>query len=177
MEYSHLLYQIGNLTWIGYVLALLVAFYLKVGNKSYFFGALVLVIANLAMQLTEPLLVQLAASHKELVRALWYPTWATFDLISIYAIYLLHIRARCSIGFESASLVISFAALSLLQGIRYFDQFYFATNYLVEAYKISINSINIACLIIVLLPLMRWLRKKAAPTANWISTKTMRRPE
>lgn len=155
MDYSEVLYQIGNLTWVGYVFALSCVFYLKIGSKSYYFGVLVLVVANLAMQVTEPLLVELSRQgNRELVRSLWYPTWTAFNLASIYAIYLLHVRARCSITFESTSLVISFTALSLLQFARYFDQIFFETNYLVEFYKVAINSINLGCFVIAIWPLL-----------------------
>lgn len=164
-DYSYWLYQIGNYTWLGYVVVLASVFVLKVGDKSYYYGATVLVIANLIMQILEPALVELSQHNKELVRAIWYPTWALCDLAAIYVIYQLHHRAKCTVQFVSKSLLLSMAVLSVWQAIRYFDQFVLMTNVLAEAYKISVITINFSCLVIATWPLiiMRISNKRSSP--------------
>jgi hypothetical protein len=160
MEYSYWLYQIGNYTWLGYLIALAIVFAIKAGDKSYYFGATVLVIANLIMQILEPALVELSQYEKGLVRTIWYPTWAFCDLAAIYVIYKLHRRSQCTVKFVSKSLLISLAVLCVWQAVRYFDQFVLMTNSLAGAYKISVVSINIGCLFIAILPVVTKLIEK-----------------
>ncbi|WP_460861029.1 hypothetical protein [Rheinheimera gaetbuli] len=160
MEYSYFLLQVGNYTWLAYILAFVVVFKLGLADRSYCFGVAVLIVSNLIMQVVEPGLVALSSYHKELVRQLWYPTWASFALISIYAINLLHKKTHCSIGFVSKSIVYAFCALGLLQFLRYFDYLVLQTNALAMLYRYGVNAINIGAVIILLAPVFTALTQK-----------------
>lgn len=152
MDYSQFLFQVGNYTWLAYIIAFGIVFKAGDADRSYCFGSAVLIISNLIMQIVEPGLVALSAYDKELVRQLWYPTWASFALLSIYAIYLLHRKSKCSIGFVAVSIVYAFGALGVLQGLRYFDYLVLQTDSLRMLYRYGVNAINVGCIFILLTP-------------------------
>lgn len=163
MEYSHFLLQVGNYTWLAYIIAFVAVFKLSLADRSYCFGAAVLIVSNLIMQVVEPGLVALSPYNKELVRQLWYPTWASFALVSIYAINLLHKKTYCSIGFVSKSIVYAFCGLGLLQFVRYFDYLVYQTNYFDWLYRYGVNAINIGAVFIMLTPIFAALWRKLKP--------------
>lgn len=167
MEYSQFLLQVGNYTWIGYILAFAIVFKLSLADRSYCYGSAVLIVSNLIMQIVEPGLMALSSYDKNLVRQLWYPTWTGFALLSIYSIYLLHKKSHCTVGFVSVSVVYAFSALGLLQVLRYFDYLVLQTDMLRLLYRYGVNAINIGCVFILLIPVLIKLLDKARLKKAW----------
>ncbi|MBZ9610787.1 hypothetical protein [Rheinheimera maricola] len=162
MDYSNFLFQVGNYTWLGYMLATFLVVVLNLADKSYYFGSAVLIMSNLAMQVTEPALMRLVNDYNSLIVLVWYPVWALYAMVSVYVIYLLHVRAKLTMGFVASSMMISFAGLCTLQVVRFFDRLVFQTDLLGVVYKIGINSINIGCLFILLFPIAISLKEMLA---------------
>lgn len=160
MDYSQFLFQVGNYTWLGYILAFAAVFKADVADRSYCYGAAVVIVSNLVMQIVEPALVALSEYDKQLVRQLWYPTWAGFALLSICSIYLLHKKSQCTIGFVALSIVYGFSALGVLQALRYFDYLVFQTDGLRILYRYGVNAINIGFVFVLLTPVLSRLIQK-----------------
>lgn len=154
MDYSTFLYNLGNFVWVMYLVLFVVVVLFNFADKSYLLGTLVLIISNLAMQLTEPVLVKLAEDFNHFIAHAWYLVWSIFSFISVVAIYLLHKRTNTIIGFESISYLLAFLAMCMLQLVRYFDRLVLETDVLGELYRVGVNSINIGCVLIVALPLL-----------------------
>ncbi len=163
MDYSQFLFEVGNYTWLAYIVAFAIVFKWSDADRSYCYGSAVLIISNLVMQIVEPGLVLLSSYDKELVRQLWYPTWAAFALISVIAIYMLHKKSECSVGFVSVSIVYAFGALGILQAIRYFDYLVLQTDAMRMLYRYGVNAINVGCVFILFSPLAIRLVHRVRP--------------
>ena len=167
-SYTSFLYQIGNVTWIAYVLVLLVVFWRGFGDSSYYFGTTVLVLCNLLMQIVEPALVSFGKTYPTIIVHLWYTFWAALDAFAVYSIFVLHRRANVRLGFVAKSLALSFSALCVAQALRYFDRVIFQTDLLGSFYSIGINAINLSCLAVILVPVYKVISSKKV-FAKWLS--------
>jgi len=152
-SYITLLHNIGNVTWCAYVIVLFVVFWLGLGSTSYYFGTTVLVVCNLLMQIAEPGLVALGKEYPTFIIHIWYTFWAALDAFAVHSIFVLHRRADVRLGFVAKSLAFSFTALCITQVSRYFDRVIFRTDWLGNVYLLSINAINIGCVVVILLPI------------------------
>lgn len=154
MEYSKFLYEFNNHVWMGYLAALLTAYLLKLGSRSYFIGGLVIVIMNFVMMVIEPTLVDLAKEHAGFVKQAWYPTWAACNVVGALLIYKIHVHENVKIDFVSMSCMFSMALMCVVQSLRYIDMIVLEMNFMGSAFRVIVNTINVGYFAFLLLPLV-----------------------
>lgn len=152
MQYSHYLYELNNYVWLGYVLALLATYLLNIGNRSYYIGAIIVVISTLIMLAIEPIYVSFGKDYPWFVWNFWYFTWASIDILSALLIYKLHRKERQKFGFVSISCIITFVALCVVQSLRHLDMVVMGTNLMATSFKVLVNSFSIGFLVLLLHP-------------------------
>lgn len=160
MSYSYFLYELNKFVWLGFILALLLTYILKAGNRSYYISATVTVITTLVMLAIEPLYVAIAPDHQTFVFYFWYFTWASIDFAAAATIYQLHRRDNERIGFVATSCIVTFVLLCVTQTFRHFDVVVLRSDYMGQSFRIIINTLNLGFLIWLLDPLAKSSKRK-----------------
>ncbi|WP_046007414.1 hypothetical protein [Pseudoalteromonas rubra] len=157
-DYVNKLHEINTWIWLFSVIAPIAMYCLKIGSRSYFIAAAVWILSQFLNLRIEPYLDKIV-NHENLVY--WYGTWATIDVLCIFAIHFAHIIRNLKIGFTAMSVIVAYAALGLLQVGRFLELELIGSHALSEIYTLGVNTGNIAISTLLTAPIAVFLFKKS----------------
>lgn len=134
---------LDNLSLILCSVVMLLAFTAKTG-KSDLIALGVWIALGVVMAFASNLVLSLAKSVSSNGYVIWYGAWALFDLIGLYALYLLHRYFKCSSSQLALLVSISFVILAVLQGVGFIDRGVLGWKSADDFYRYMILAVNIA---------------------------------
>jgi len=101
-------------------------------------------VMNILMLLLTPLIYEICAVYIRYSYVIWYSFWALLNVLSIFSIYLIHVRFKLPTSKLAAYISLSFLALTVVQACGFLDRAIFETKVLDDVYRFLILSINFA---------------------------------
>lgn len=138
-------YTVDKIFWALIFLLFIASMFVKLDVSSCIALA-VWLIGSLAMDLLQPIVMQLSSSNGDTGKAIWYVTWSGIDILCLWCIYKLHTMYQLDVGKIARFIMLCLLALCALQISRYADRLVFETNLLTDVYRFGIIAINISVL-------------------------------
>lgn len=152
-QYYEIFGRIEWLLWLVTSLAILTIRILKLANQSFYCVALVYMVS-------EPLMLGLEAVYQfywdttepQVMRLIWYWTWAIIYAANLTAIYIYHRNQKIYLGRLGMNVAFAYSAAVFLQLTRYNDRL--SSDVLGTIYTFGVQSINIAVASMLCAPLL-----------------------
>jgi len=101
------------------------------------------VVGGFMMDRLEPILSQTVSNFGMDYRGLWYRSWASMDLLCLYAIWFIHRSFHLNLQPLAKFIVLCFLMLGTLQFLRYLDRD-LGFDLLAEVYRVGILAISLS---------------------------------
>lgn len=115
-------------------------------NKGMIISLSIVLIAELFMFSIESWLWKI--DNLDVMRFVWFNTFAWCDMAIVYCISRLHKRDHLSFSFATRSVIYSYLLLSAIQLIAYFDRAVFDTQIIASICQVLIPSISISVILV-----------------------------
>jgi|GEM_PF-3700498 len=112
-------------------------------------------VMNILMLILTPFIYEICAAYINYSYIIWYSFWASLNVLSIFSIYLIHIRFKLPTSKLAAYISFSFLALTVIQACGFLDRAIFETKVLDDVYRFLILSINFAVVPTIFMQLYR----------------------
>lgn len=129
-------------------MAIVFCFYIGFSNRkqSTFITMIVVIAFHLVMTLAEPRLMSI--SDKNLLRFMWYNTFAICDIGLMLMLFHLHRKAKIPYGISAKHTNFSFMCMAFLQVFCFLERTYTSSEIVKTTYSYTIPAINISIMLL-----------------------------